>query len=891
LNKDELRAEFSEKRPELYSVNLFKERGFIRKRCKRCGRYFWTLDEGRDYCPNQPCSKYEFIGNPSGERLGYVEMWDKVKNFFVKNGHTFIKRYPVVARWRDDLYFTVASIIDFQRVEEGKVIFDFPANPLIVPQTSIRFNDLANVGLTGRHYTSFCMIGQHALANKEGYWKDRTVDLDFRLLTEQLHVPENEVTFVEDVWMGYGAFGYSLEYFVKNLELGNAVFTEFEGSVESYKRFEPPVVDMGAGLERFVWLTHGTPTSYDAVFGQMVDRLASKVGINIDQDMVRDFYIRAGDIDFAEGSQSDLLSSLLGIKSKEAILELRDMYVLLDHSRTLLFALADGQLPSNVGGGYNLRVIMRRMFEIINERNWDISIYDLLNWHADYLKQMYPELSESVGSLREIIDVESERYHKLEENTAKILDKYKNSKISIEEASKLYESSGISPELLYKEGLIEIEPAEVLLYVTSKHERPTTIQLKPAFDPEGLPPTQQLYYENNVYEFEAKILKIEDGYVILDRTAFYPRSGGQEPDRGKLNNNEVTDVVKIRGVIGHKVQGELLKPGDIVKGSIDIERREALMRHHTATHIINSAARTVLGPWVWQNSAFKEENKARLDITHHSALSEQQVKKIEELANRIVMENVKVEKLVMDRIKAESEFGFRIYQGGVVPGDKLRIIKIGNYDVEACGGTHVDYTGQIGFIKVLEVERIQDGVDRIEFAAGVPAVKYMQEMENIINNSKEKLKVSKDKDIPNSIDKLEAELKGTRSDLVTILKSYIDILSKSSPDILLINESWITRDKAVIMGDHYITNGGSLFVGIWSQQGGFGYLIITGKHAEEKGIVAQGISAELNREFAGTGGGKGIVAQGIIRKYDAQKLKDLLDKYRHMLGITPLNNK
>ncbi|MGC8661868.1 MAG: alanine--tRNA ligase [Nitrososphaeria archaeon] len=884
MNKEELRVEFSEKRPELYSVELFKERGFIRKKCKRCGRYFWTLDEKREYCPNQPCSKYEFIGNPSGDRLNYVQMWDRIKDFFIKNGHTYVKRYPVVARWRDDLYFTVASIIDFQRVEEGKVIFDFPANPLIVPQTSIRFNDLANVGLTGRHFTSFCMIGQHALANSDGYWKDRTIDLDFRLLAEQLHISENEITFVEDVWMGYGAFGYSLEYFVKNLELGNAVFTEFEGSVESYKRFEPPVVDMGAGLERFVWLTNGTPTSYDAVFGQMVGKLASILGIDIDNGLVRSFYIKAGDLDFAEGSQSELLNKMLGsdLQSKNSILQLRDLFVLLDHSRTLLFALADGQLPSNVGGGYNLRVLMRRMLEIIRERKWNISVYDLLSWNAEYLKPMYPELSESVGSLQEIINVETQRYDKLEETTSKILEKYRKSRINIKEAAKLYESNGISPELLSKMGLVDVDPAEVLLYITSKHERPSSVPLKPVFDPDGLAETQQLYYDN-IYNFEAKVLKVENGYVILDKTAFYPRSGGQEPDRGKLDGFEVVDVVKIRGIIGHKVQGKEFVPGETVKGEINMERRLSLMRHHTATHVINAASRMVLGPWVWQNSAFKDENKARLDITHHSALSEQQVKKIEEQANRIVLDNIKVEKLLMDRVKAEGEFGFRIYQGGIVPGNKLRIIKIGNYDVEACGGTHVDYTGQIGFIKILKVERIQDGVDRIEFMAGVPSIKYIQSMEDTIGTIKQKLKVPEDENIPKFIDKLESELKSAQYDLETLLKNYINILSKDLPDILLINEPWMTREKAVVMGNHYAIIGGGIFIALWHQVDGFGYIIITGNRAEERGISAQSVSAELNIEFSGTGGGRGRSAQGIIRKLDNQKLHDIIERYKQNL--------
>jgi len=555
---------------------------------------------------------------------------------------------------------------------------------------------------------------------------------------------------------------------------------------------------------------------------------------------------------------------------------------LLDHSRTLLFALTDGQLPSNVGGGYNLRVILRRIFEIINERKWKISVYDLLKWNAEYLKGMYPELSESVDSLQEIIDVEAQRYERLKQITSGILEKYRGSKLNIEEAARLYESNGISPEILSRSGLIDFEPSEVLQYVTFKHEKPASAPLKPAFNPEGIPETQQLYYDN-IYAFDAKVLKVENGYVILDRTAFYPRSGGQEPDTGTLNGFPVTDVVKIRGVIGHMIQGGSFKQGDAVKGEINVERRKALMRHHTGTHIVNAAARMTLGPWVWQNSAFKDEDRARLDITHHSPLTEEQVKKIEEMANRIVMENVKVEKLIMSRAAAESEFGFRIYQGGAVPGNELRIIKIGNYDVEACGGTHVDYTGEIGLIKVLKVERIQDGVDRIEFMAGLPAIKHVQEMEGVVNALKQRLKVPDAKDIPKSIERLESELKASRSEVERILKDFAKVLIESSPDVLFMDESWITRDKAIVIGDQYITNSGGIFIAVWPQNGGFGYIVMVGSRAEKSGVYAKSISEEINLTFHGTGGGRGRSAQGMIRELDRGKLQNILEKYRNIM--------
>ena len=282
--KDELVARFSTDPDKYYRVELFDKLGFERKKCSNCARDFWTLVT-RERCPN--CETYGFIGDPpTSKRLDYVNAWKEVEKFFTNNNHTSIKRYPVVCRWREDLFFTVASIVDFQRVIGGKVVFQFPANPLIVPQVCLRFNDIENVGVSGKHYTSFCMIGQHSLANEQGYWKDRCIELDYAMLTEGLGINKEEIVFVEDVWLGYGAFGYSLEYFVRGLELGNAVFTEFEGTPKNYQKMRERVIDMGAGLERLAWITMGTPTSYDCCFGPVINQLCERVGADFDNEIL-----------------------------------------------------------------------------------------------------------------------------------------------------------------------------------------------------------------------------------------------------------------------------------------------------------------------------------------------------------------------------------------------------------------------------------------------------------------------------------------------------------------------------------------------------------------------------------------------------------------------------
>jgi len=178
VDKAELRKKFAKEWEKHYKVQFLLGKGFKRKQCKSCGSWFWTLDSERELCGDTKCEGYQFIGKGT-KHYSYVETWREIEKYFVKKGHASIKRYPVVCRWRDDLYFTNASIIDFQPyVVTGEV--EPPANPLIVPQTSLRFKDVSNVGVTGAHYTCFVMFGQHAFnthKTKQFYWKETALNM------------------------------------------------------------------------------------------------------------------------------------------------------------------------------------------------------------------------------------------------------------------------------------------------------------------------------------------------------------------------------------------------------------------------------------------------------------------------------------------------------------------------------------------------------------------------------------------------------------------------------------------------------------------------------------------------------------------------------------------
>ena len=674
MDKNQILKEFSSDPDKYYNVKLFQEQGFVRKSCTKCKRFFWTLDANRTLCPDDGTDTYSFIGEPpTSKRFDYTQAWKQVEEFFVKNNHTSISRYPVVCRWRDDLYFTIASIVDFQRVMGSKVVFEFPANPLVVPQTCLRFKDLENVGVTGRHFSSFCMIGQHSVPNNEGYWKDECVDLDYRLLTDQFGIKKEEVVFVEDVWAGGGSFGPSLEYFVRGLELGNAVFTEFQGELGQHTTLDQRVIDMGAGLERFAWITMGTPTAYDCCFGPINEKLYNTIGIDSDSEVLRKYFTEiAKEIDHYDDLNEvrRLAIKNAGITDSQLtkmITPMEGMYLIADHLRTLIFAITDGALPSNVGGGYNLRMMLRRINATISKLNLKLDIDDLIDSHIDYLKDTYPELDEKREDVKQILKIESARYEESKVHMKKKAEKIREKGTpTVDELITFYESDGITPEYLKEVDAIEEVPSSFYSKLSYLHqsEKKKAITELPL---EQLPETETLFYKEDPMEFEAKVIKVFDDQVVLDKTSFYARGGGQEPDHGSIAGFEVIDVDKHANIIVHKLKGGIPSEGDTVKCKVDVTRRSNITKNHTSTHIINTSARSVLGSWVWQDSAFKDDDHARLDITHHSSLNDEQVKQIEDAANKMIKDNYPVKIEYFDRGTAEQKYGFRIYQGGVVP--------------------------------------------------------------------------------------------------------------------------------------------------------------------------------------------------------------------------------
>ncbi|MEM4335971.1 MAG: alanine--tRNA ligase [Candidatus Anstonellales archaeon] len=888
LSKEELRNQFSKQWEKHYKLKILVEKGFTRQRCKKCGRNFWAKEK-REVCGDSACSGYQFIGNPSGKKMGYVETWKVIERYFVKHGHESIKPYPTVARWRDDLYFTIAGINLFQPyVVSGEL--EPIANPLIVPQPCIRFNDIANVGVTGRHYSNFVMIGQHAFNTKKTglfYWKEEAIGHDLGFM-KALGIKEDEIVFQEDVWIGGGNFGPSMEYFVKGLELGNCVFMQYEELPDGRSReLKTKVIDMGAGLARFPWISHGSPTSYELVLGP-AKKMKETAGIKIDENLLLKYAKLCGGLDIEEAkdveAEKDRIAKELGMDKKElfsTLGALQAVYATADHLLTLLFTLKDGMLPSNSGGGYNLRMLARRVFAFEEEYRFSWDYHKILEEHAEFLRMLFPDLVEGVELTADVLKEEKNKYKNAKQNAARKVEVLLSTKktISQKELITLYESDGIPPELIAEEGGkrgVKVEVPGNFYELLEKHQEKEE-EKKMKVDVSKFPKTEILYYkEPPVEEFDAKVLGFVECEgrmgIVLNRTAFYPEGGGQIGDTGFIGDKKVMDTKKANGVVFHVVENASgLKKGARVRCRVDVERRKQITRNHTAVHLLNAACRKVLGNHVWQAGSYKDESIAHLDVTHYKTITKEQLEEIERIVNGYVMQNIPITAEILPRNVAEKKYGMRIYQGGAVPGKDLRIVKIGEVDVEACGGTHhmLKTTGEIGMVKIVGREGVKDGVERITLKAGSAAVDYIQQKEKILLEAAEKISVQPEK-LPSAVERFFEEWKAQRKEIEK-LKERIAQLEVQE----FVHESIAKQKVVFVLGDYDVSmmqKMANLFIQhekamvvIMNKEGNF--VVATGKNAKQN---ANEIAAMVINKLGGKGGGKGQIAFGKVNR--AEKL-------------------
>lgn len=885
---------------EEYQLDYFKSQGFTRKVCKACGSAFWTRDPSREICGDAPCEPYNFIGNPIFRPHTLDTMREAYLSFFEKQGHTRIERYPVAARWRDDIYLTIASIADFQPFVTGGIVPP-PANPLTISQPCIRLNDLDSVGKSGRHLTTFEMMAHHAFntPNEEIYWKDRTVELCDQFIAS-IGGDITQVTYKENPWIGGGNAGPSVEVLIGGLEIATLVFmslgrqkTQEKGydlKGEMYYPMKLRIVDTGYGLERLVWASKGSPTIYDAVFPEMVSHVMSAAGLTHMLDNKEYTKILALNAKFA-GLMDISGTNLFNLRKKVAaaidispekldkmITPVEKVYAIVDHTRCLAFMLGDCIVPSNVREGYLARLVIRRTLRLMTDLKIQEPLADLIEQQTKILGNK--KFEQDIAVVREIVDRETEKYAQTLERGTRIVQKVaktykaKSQRVPLAEIITLYDSHGIQPEMVkeiaMKEGAVVDLPDNFYSVVADMHSesKKEVEEDKTAKYVERmriLPPTKKSYYEQpSDIEFEAVVLDYFDDYAVLDQTLFYPEGGGQPADTGTLVSAEamirVDGVVKVGEVVLHHITGGVLRRGDRVKGMVDEERRWSLMRHHTGTHILLHAAKEVLGAHIHQAGAQKGAESSRVDIRHFKHITQDELHRIEIAANRMIMASQPVEISIEDRTKAEQKYGFSLYQGGVPPGKDIRIVKVAG-DIEACAGTHCRNTGEVGMIKIIRVEHIQDGIERIEFAAGVAAIYYMQHMEGLMTASADTLSVQFE-NLPATVTRFFTEWKDQRKEIERMSAQMVELEMQS-----LVPESINGIDVIVRRIDLPQKELSAIAASV-AEKGGVA--LIAGAGETARVVLASGnpkvnageIIGQVCELLGGKGGGKPTLAQG-----------------------------
>ena len=939
---------------------VFHENGYVRKQCRVTSLWFWTTDAERDTCGDTSEDEYTFIGAPliSGfDQRGKAlkdAMREAFLGYFETQEHTRIDPYPVLARWRDDIHLTIASIADFQpHVTSGAV--DPPANPLAVSQPCIRLTDVDAVGRSGRHLTTFEMMAHHVFNRPdEGlniYWMEACVEHCHRMLTETFGIDAGEVTYVENPWCGGGNAGAAVEVIVGGLELATLVFMDMEehpdGDIElkgdMYRTMPLQIIDTGYGLERFCWAAAGTPTIYEAIYPETVSWLKEIAGFDqvanrwpsLDLDgLLSEMSRLNGIMNIEAGVDGDHLVQLFLTKLNErgvditaeqfsSITEpLANIYAIPDHLHALCNMLGDGLVPSNAKAGYLARMLARRVLRMRDELGIDVSLPDLASHHLEV--NLGGQLNKQTEEgLLTILALEEERYAEMLRKGTNVIQTQLKSvpksseSIPDEHLFTMNDSHGLAPDmaitLARNAGWVDVTlRAGFSAEMAERHARLAKEAASVAsasnstLDVASLPATTSLYYDA-VYQpvFDATVLACmasggqgpegSSHAVVLDSTLFYPEGGGQEADHGTLvqgdSTAEVLDTQKIGDVIVH-FTNQPVEVGSSVQGCLDWKRRKQLMDHHTAVHIVGGAARRLLGPHIFQAGSHLSVDSGRLDITHYHRLTRDDLDAMEDMANAVLAEVRTTEKTELNRKDADMVHGFDLYQGGAPKGDSIRILKIADHDIQACGGTHHDEPGQIGSIRIVRSSAVQDGVERLHIVAGEAALLYARSQDALVRDSSEVFGVHGD-DLPKAAARFFKEWKEQRK-LIEQLESEIVRLRTSGGGDATSDVDGVRVVVMEIDGDlksmttmlkELTLDASTPTLAVLGSRDGGGKLMIA---ATENTLASERYNAvdllrSISPHIKGGGGGRPTFAQGGGSHPDG--LNDALDAAREALGV------
>ena len=612
----------------------------------------------------------------------------------------------------------------------------------------------------------------------------------------------------------------------------------------------------------------------------------------------------------------------VSVEQLKAVTEpLSSIYAIPDHMHALCNMLGDALIPSNAKAGYLARMLARRVCRMKDDLGLKMSLAELGAHHMDVNLEM-GGFSQSKEGILTILELEEARYHEMlrkgEAAVQTALAKVSKEAINApdEILFKLAEERGLQPDMVAsianRLGWINLGiRVGFAADMAARNAQQTKAAAKakgkqklvggnwPATERRYYDDTSQMHFEANVLhcvEIDASTLNLSSEVqgtpthaIILDHTLFYPEGGGQLGDSGVLGSTTVFDTHIEGEVILHLTDGPL---SGLVKGEVSWERRKQLMDHHTSVHIIGGSARALLGPHIWQAGSSKGERYARLDVTHFQRLTREDLDAIEDHANAIIATNPTVEKMVMERADADANFGFELYQGGPPKHRQIRVIRIGDHDVQACGGTHHDKAGEIGEVRIIRSSQVQDGVERLQIVAGETAREHARRQERLLTESAETLGVAVD-DLPKTVNRFFEEWKSQQKKIESLEAEIVRLRTSGGGDeavekdgirYVIMEATGELKQMQNMVGELTRDATKPTVAVVGSREGG-GKLIVAiteGTHAAESHNAVE-ILNTIAGHIGGGGGGRPTFAQG--GGSNADGLDAALDAAKSTLGL------
>lgn len=867
------------------------------------------------------------------------DLREKYLSFFESKGHLRHESYSLVPENDKSLLLINAGMAPLKKFFTGES--EPPRHRMTTCQKCIRTPDIERVGITARHGTFFEMLGNFSFGD---YFKEEAISWAWEFVTEVLEMPKDKlwVTIYEkddeafDIWnkkigvpedkivrlgkednfweIGSGPCGPDSEiHFDRGPEFGcgkptcrpgcdcdrfmefwNLVFTQFDSDGKgNYERLAHPNIDTGMGLERIACIMQGVNNLFE------VDTV---------QNIIKAISDRA-EVKYGEDKKSDI-----------------SLRVIADHTRASTFLISDGVMPSNEGRGYVLRRLIRRACR--HARLLGIKgafIADIAEVVAGENRTAYPILTEKLDYIKKVIGMEEARFDATIENGLSLLDdvmekakKEGKTKLSGEDVFKLSDTYGfpldLTREIASENGLeIDEEGFGEKLAEQKKRAREARAKLGGiGWDGDLLSffdkSKKTLFEGYTKYETEAKILAIIDAetnepvdmsadnfIIITDKTVFYGEGGGEVGDTGYISTENgkarVVDTKKTDGIYLHiceTVSGSF-QTGDNVKMELDKERRAAISRNHSATHLLDAALRRVLGDHIQQAGSYVSDSVARFDFTHFSAVTPEELKKVELLVNEKILEAIDVTADEMDIESAKKSGAIALF--GEKYGARVRVVRMGDFSSEFCGGAHVTNTGKIGLFKIISESSVAAGTRRIEAVTGFEAYKLLCSKTDIVSKTMAALKASDENDIPSKIANLETELKETKRALeeanVKIAKSN---LAKSLENASVCGElnvvsmvSEMPVNTLRTLGDEIkAENENTVALLCSNSDGKLTLCCVCGKNAVKKGVTAPAVLKKLSAIVGGGGGGKPDSATAGVK--NPEKLAEALSALNNIVS-------